>query len=383
MSKVPAITAGVAEDGVAVEPARFEATDSRGGAVLRFSGRLDASAAAGLWTDVLRAARQAKDRALVLDLAALTVCDTAGATLLLEAERSHGGAATIRGAEARVAAVIALVRPVSGPPAPRPPGPVPSWREVILAGIGACTEGLAYLGEVAVASFRLPLRRRMFRFGDLLRIADQAGVQAIPLVLLLGVLIGLILAFQSLVPMRRFGADIYVANLVALGLLRELGPLLTAVVLSGRSGSSFAAEIGTMKVNQELDAMATMGIDAMTMLVLPRLLAATLIMPVLTVIMELAGLLGMTLVLAASGIPPVAVANQVAYAVGPPDFYGGLFKAALFGAAVAAIGCRAGLGTGVGPRAVGLSATSAVVGGIVAAIAIDGLLAVIFYRLGL
>ena len=201
--------------------------------------------------------------------------------------------------------------------------------------------------------------------------------------LLLGLLIGLILAFQSLVPMRRFGADIYVANLVALGLLRELGPLLAAVVLSGRSGSAFAAEIGTMKVNQELDALATMGIDAMTMLVLPRLLAATMMMPVLTVMMDVAGLLGMTLVLAASGIPAVTVANQVAQAVVPLDLYGGLFKAALFGAAVAAIGCRAGLGTGVGPRAVGLSATSAVVGGIVPTVALDGLLAVLSYRLGL
>ncbi len=368
--------------GAAGEPARFEAAGSGGDAMLRFSGHLDADAAASLWTAVLRAARAAKGRGLVLDLAGLTVCDTAGATMLLEAERAHGGTATIRGAVPRVAAVIALVRPVSMPPAPRPPGPSPGWREVIVSGLGLCTEGIAFLGEAVVASFRLPMRRRMFRFSDLLRIADQAGVQAIPLVLLLGVLIGLILAFQSLVPMRRFGADIYVANLVALGLLRELGPLLTAVVLSGRSGSSFAAEIGTMKVNQELDAMATMGVDAMTMLVLPRLLAAILIMPVLTVIMELAGLLGMTLVLTGAGIPPVVVLNQVAYAVVPRDLYGGLFKAALFGAAVAAIGCRAGLGTGVGPRAVGLSATSAVVGGIVASIAIDGLLAVVFYRLG-
>ena len=169
----------------------------------------------------------------------------------------------------------------------------------------------------------------------------------------------------------------------SLRLLRELGPLLAALVLSGRSGSAFAAEIGTMKVNQELDALATMGIDAMTMLVLPRLLAATMMMPVLTVMMDVAGLLGMTLVLAASGIPPVTVANQVAQAVVPLDLYGGLFKAALFGAAVAAIGCRAGLGTGVGPRAVGLSATSAVVGGIVPTVALDGLLAVLSYRLGL
>jgi phospholipid/cholesterol/gamma-HCH transport system permease protein len=362
---------------------RLDSLDSGGTMILRFSGALDVQAVARLWTEVMRTARQARGRPLLLDLAGVSLCDTAGATLLLQAERSHEGPTELHGADAHVAAVIALVRPAIEPPAPQPSGPVPTWRDVILGGLSLCTGGIAYLGELAEAVVHLPARLRMFRFGDLVRTADAAGVQAIPLVLLLGTLIGLILSFQSLVPMRRFGADIYVANLVALGLLRELGPLLTAVVLAGRSGSAFAAEIGTMKVNQELDALTTMGIDAMTMLVLPRLLAAMLVMPVLTVVMELAGLLGMTLVLTAAGIPPVTIAGQVAYAVVPADFYGGLFKAALFGIAVAAIGCRAGLATGVGPRAVGLSATSAVVGGIVAAIALDGVMAILYFRLGM
>jgi len=367
----------------AATEARIDSSDSGGTALLRFFGVLDLTASARLWTDVMRAVRQARGRPLLLDLAAVTQCDTAGATLLLHAERAHEGPTKIDGADTQVAAVIALVRPVTVPPLPPPPGRAVSWREVIVAALAVCTGGISYIGEVAVASARLPSRLRMFRATDMVRAADAAGVQAIPLVLLLGTLIGLILAFQSLVPMRRFGADIYVANLVALGLLRELGPLLTAVVLAGRSGSAFAAEIGTMKVNQELDALATMGVDAMTMLVLPRLIAAMLVMPVLTVIMELAGLLGMTLVLTAAGIPPVTIVGQVAHAVVPADFYGGLAKATLFGAAVAGIGCRAGLATGVGPRAVGLAATSAVVGGIVAAIALDGVTAVLFYRLGL
>ena len=122
----------------------------------------------------------------------------------------------------------------------------------------------------------------MLRWSDLLRYIDQAGVRSLPLVLMLGYLIGLILAFQSAVPMRRFGADIFVANLVALSLVRELGPLLAAVILAGRTGSAFAAEIGTMKVNEEVDALITMGLDPMTMLVLPRIIAAMLVMPVLT-----------------------------------------------------------------------------------------------------
>jgi phospholipid/cholesterol/gamma-HCH transport system permease protein len=254
---------------------------------------------------------------------------------------------------------------------------------VILGGFASVGEAIAYLGEALTALVLLPRRRRQFRTVDFLGTADQAGVRAVPLVLLLGLLIGLILAFQSLVPMRRFGADLYVANLVAISLLRELGPLLASVVLAGRSGSAFAAEIGTMKVNQEIDALVTMGVDPMTTLVLPRLLAAMLVMPVLTVLLELAGLIGMSVVLVGAGIPLVTIGHQVSYWVRPQDFYGGIAKAVVFGAVVAAIGCREGLAAGNGPRAVGIAATAAVVGGIVSTIGLDGLFAVLFYRLRL
>ena len=151
----------------------------------------------------------------------------------------------------------------------------------------------------------------MLRMPDLLRYIDQAGVRSLPLVLLLGYLIGLILAFQSAVPMRRFGADIFVANLVAISLVRELGPLLAAVILAGRTGSAFAAEIGTMKVNEEVDALMTMGLDPMTMLVLPRIFAAMLVMPVMTLALDIAGMLGMATVMLGFGFPLVTIARQV------------------------------------------------------------------------
>ena len=230
---------------------------------------------------------------------------------------------------------------------------------------------------------RLPRRRRMLRIGDLLRQADQAGVRALPLVMLLGFLMGMILAFQSAIPMRRFGADLFVANLVTISLVRELGPLLSAVILAGRTGSAFAAEIGTMKVNQEVDALVTMGLDPMTMLVLPRLIAVMLVLPALALVLDIAGLAGMTTVMHGFGFPLVTIMHQVQGAAEASDLLGGLFKAVCFGAAIAAIGCRAGLSTGHGPRAVGLSATAAVVGGIVSTIALDGMLALIFYRLDL
>jgi phospholipid/cholesterol/gamma-HCH transport system permease protein len=164
--------------------------------------------------------------------------------------------------------------------------------------------------------------------------------------------------------------------------MRELGPLLAAVILAGRTGSAFAAEIGTMKVNQEIDALVTLDLDPMTYLVLPRMAAALLVMPALTVVLELAGLVGMSVVLMSAGIPLVAISRQVTSWVGPGDAIGGLLKAMVFGMVVAGIGCASGLSTGVGPRAVGQSATAAVVGGIVATILLDGVLAVVFYRLG-
>ena len=201
--------------------------------------------------------------------------------------------------------------------------------------------------------------------------------------MLLGYLMGLILAFQSAVPLRRFGADLYVANLVAISLLRELGPLLSSIILAGRTGSAFAAELGSMKVNQEIDALTTMSLDPVTMLVLPRLIAAALVMPALILVLDIAGLLGMATVMNAFGYPLIAIAHQVQSAATASDMFGGLFKGLCFGSAVAIIGCRAGLGTGVGPRAVGQAATAAVVGGIVATILLDGLFALIFYRLNL
>jgi len=371
-------------------PARVKIERTGKGTTLSFVGVLDVVGTTPLWNRVQHAASNVASNAaastisaLTIDLSGVTSCDTAGAAMLLQAERSHPGPVTFRGAAEAVDTMLSRIRRAALLPQPSPPAPPPGWHAVLQDTLDAAADGFVTLGEVVTAVIRLPKRARMFRLNDLLRAADEAGVQAIPLVALLGILIGLILAFQSLVPMRRFGADIYVANLVALGLVRELGPLLTAVLLAGRSGSAFASEIGTMKVNEELDALSTMGVDRITMLVLPRLLAAVLVMPVLTALMELSGLLGMTLVLTGSGIAPVTVMHQVALAVMPFDVLGGLLKAVLFGAVVALIGCRAGLVTGVGPRAVGRSATTAVVSGILATIALDGLLALLFYRFGI
>jgi phospholipid/cholesterol/gamma-HCH transport system permease protein len=366
---------------MAEPPAEMTVADQEAEVVLAFSGRLDADGTAILWEPAMRSAATARGRPMVFDLSHVSSFDMAGAALLLAVESRQGSEATIFGVTPQVEGLFDRARKAA-PTRTKVVLPPPlTFRQMAQAGLRAAASGIAFLGEAAVATIRLPVRRRMLRSDDLLRYADQAGVRSLPLILLLGFLIGLILAFQSAVPMRRFGADLYVANLVSISLLRELGPLLAAVILAGRTGSAFAAEIGTMKVNEEIDALVTMGLDPMTMLVLPRLIAVMLVMPVMTLVLDIAGLIGMTTVMVAFGFPFVTIANQVSHAAKVSDLVQGLAKAACFGAVVGAIGCREGLRTGVGPRAVGLSATGAVVGGIVATIVLDGLIAVLLYRL--
>ena len=326
---------------------------------------------------MLRAAAAARGAALVLDVSQASA-GTAGAALLAAAMARHGNARIVGASPALHALVSQAIAP-GPPPARRRPW---TFSGIGRAGVRQFGSLSSFLGESVVAAFSIPWHRRQIRGGDLVRLADQAGVRAVPLVVLLGYLMGLILAFQSSIPLRRFGADLFVVNLVGLSLLRELGPLLAAVILAGRTGSAFAAELGTMKVNEEIAALQTLGISPMRMLVLPRLVAAVLVMPVLTLVLEVAGLCGMLTVMMAFGFPPAAVATQLGRAVHAHDLWGGLFKAVCFGAAVAGIGCRAGLATGFGPRAVGQAATAAVVGGIVATILLDGLFAILFYRVG-
>jgi phospholipid/cholesterol/gamma-HCH transport system permease protein len=368
-------------------PAGPVVIEGEGTVTIAFRGALDTASTGPLWRPTLRAAAAAGGRTLVLDLAALTHCDTTGAALLLAAEGARGGPTRIEGASAAIEALLARVRAATAPEAAvagRPADVEPALsRTMSTRLLGGLIEGFAFVGEALLALLGLRAHRRMIRLADLARFADQAGVQGLPLALLLGALLGLILAFQSAIPMRRFGADIFVADLVSIALLRELGPLIAAVILAGRTGSAEAAEIGTMKVNEELDAMVVMGLHPMTLLVLPRVATAMLAMPALVIALDLAGLVGMTAVMGTFGYPPALVLSRVIFAVRPGDLIGGIFRGIWFGALVAAIGCRAGLATGVGPRAVGIAATRAVVGGIVGTIVLDGVFAVLTYRLGL
>ena len=348
-------------------------------------GTLTARQLGSLWGKAMHASAAAAGAGLVIDLSQVSKLDSSGAALILAMERRHGGTVEITGADAPAQALLAQLRavklpveaPVNAPRAKPKSGALlagfrQSWRTRI-----------GFFGETLLALYALPANLRLLRRSDFGVIAERAGAQAVLLVLALGYLIGMILAFQSAVPMRQFGADLYVADLVTIALCRELGPLLVAVILAGRTGSAYAAELGTMRVNDEISALVTMGVNPAIMLVLPRIAAAMLVMPALTVVMDAAGLAGMGSVLMAFGYPFAAIKAHIAIASAPADFVQGLVKGVVFAAAVAFIGCRAGLTASGGPRAVGQAATAAVVGGIVATVGLDGLFSIILYRLHL
>ena len=213
-------------------------------------------------------------------------------------------------------------------------------------------------------------------WGDVLDIATEAGANAVPIVLLIGFLMGVIIAFEIGLVAQNFGAVIFVVDGVGIAMLRELGALMTAIVFAGRTGAAFAAQIGTQKVNEEVNAISTFGLDPIHFLVLPRLIASMLVMPLLTVLADIVGIFGGALVMATFDIGFRQFHNQLLGAVTAGDFVLGIVKAAVFGLTIAAVGCHRGLATGAGAVSVGLSATSAVVTSIVLIVVIDGLFAV-------
>ena len=242
-----------------------------------------------------------------------------------------------------------------------------------------CRSSLEFLGETTVEALSLVFHPGRFRFGDAALAFQRAAFDGLAISSGIGFLLGLILAFESAAALKTFGVETYVANLLAIAIFRELGPLVTAIILAGRSGSAFAAEIGTMKVDEELDALTTMGLPPVRFLVMPRVVAATLAMPVLTIFSELAAMIGGAIVLKLMDIPASVYWAGVADTTTVFMILFGLAKGMLFGALVGLIGCSSGMRTKSTADGVGVSATAAVVGGIVAIAVTDGLLAVLCY----
>src|SRR5262249_7749394 len=248
---------------------------------------------------------------------------------------------------------------------------------------GHAVKGIAFLGEGVLALVTLLRGRARFRISDLFLVIQDCGPRALGIVSLISFLIGLILGFVGAVQLQQFGASIFVANLVAIAMTREIGCIMTAIVMAGRTGAAFAAQLGTMTTNQEIDALSTMGISPMEFLVLPRMLALIGMMPLLTVYSDLVGILGGAVVgVGMLGLGPIQYLEQTRDAVRVSDLLIGVAKSGVFGVVVALAGCMRGMQSGRSASAVGLAATSAVVTSIVWLIVLDGMFAVILNVLG-
>jgi phospholipid/cholesterol/gamma-HCH transport system permease protein len=238
-----------------------------------------------------------------------------------------------------------------------------------------------FIGEVTVELMSSLFRPRRMHWKEVFRVFEVAGVNALPVVSLLTFLVGMVIAFESAQPLKELGAQVYVATLLGLTMSRELGPVMAAIMLAGRSGSAFAAELGTMKVNEELNALETMGLSPVQFLVIQRVLAGILLTPVLTIYAMYAGLLGGIPVLLGLGFPLRMVLQQIQTSLHFGDLAEGLSKSVVFGGIVAAVSCLRGIQTGEGPRAVGDSTTRSVVSSILLIIFADAIFAAITYVL--
>ena len=354
-----------------------------GEAAIVLEGRITAYTAAPVWRRATATLTQRSGVPITVDASHLEYIDDVGVALLFDLarrQRSRGADVRIRGLAPRFASLIEAYDPEDLAQAPKGMRRIGAFEH-----LGRATaDQMAYAGRIAgfvgqcAAAFAQGLwRRGAIRWSEALDVATEAGASAVPIVLLVGFLIGLIIAFEIGRVAQQFGAVIFVVNGVGVAMLRELGPLMTAIVFAGRTGAAFAAQIGTQKVNEEVNAISTFGLDPVHFLVLPRLIAAALVMPLLVVMADIVGLFGGALVMATFDVGFLQFYNQLLGAVDATDFLIGLLKAATFGLTIAAIGCQRGLATGAGATSVGLSATSAVVSSIVMIVVIDGIFTVL------
>jgi len=254
---------------------------------------------------------------------------------------------------------------------------------VAMAAASGAREMLTFVGEATLALARAAVGRARFRRVDLMLNIQEAGASALGIVSLISFLIGLILAFVGAIQLRQFGAQIYIADLVAIGMAREMGAMMAAIIMAGRTGAAYAAQLGTMRVNEEIDALSTMGISPFEFLVVPRMLGLILMMPLLTIYANLVGIAGGAVV----GVGMLKVGlipywNHTWNAATLADFSAGLIKSVVFGVLIAIAGCLRGMQSGRSSAAVGLAATSAVVTGIVFIIVSDAILTVVYDAIG-
>ncbi len=327
---------------------------------------------------------------LVIDGAGLTALDTAGAWLLHRTAARHGargGSVRLQGFRAEFAALLQLLATRGVPLHPALP-PVSPWLERVGRRAAAALTGLwdylAFVGESTLALVAALRHPRRLRWRPILRNVQLAGVDALPITGLLSFLMGIVIAYQGADQLQRFGANIFVVDLVALSMLRELSPLLTAIIIAGRSGSAYTAQIGTMKVTEEIDALRTIGVSAQELLVIPKVIALVIVMPLLTVYTDVTGVLGgMVMAKLKLGVGFDAFVDRLDEAIQLSSYWTGLAKAPVFALIVALVGCHRGFQVRGSADSVGAQTTTSVVQAIFLVIVTDALFSIVFLWLDL
>jgi phospholipid/cholesterol/gamma-HCH transport system permease protein len=326
----------------------------------------------------------------VVDGSGITVLDTSGAWLLHRtvAERAaRGRAVRLQGLRGEFAALLQLLAtrdlPLETPLARAPPWLERVGRHAVAAVAG--TRGyLAFVGESALALLATLRHPGRLRWRPILHNVQTAGVDALPITGLLSFLMGIVIAYQGADQLQRFGANIFVVDLVALAMLRELSPLLTAIIIAGRSGSAYTAQIGTMKVTEEIDALRTIGVGAQDLLVLPKVLALIIVMPLLTVYTDVTGVLGgMVMANLKLGVGFDVFVDRLDEAIQMSSYWTGLAKAPMFALIIALVGCYRGFQVGGSADSVGAQTTLSVVQSIFLVIVTDALFSIVFLWLDL
>ncbi len=363
--------------------------DPAGGAVVVLAGILDVRTVGAARRELVARLHGPGLAPLSVDAASIARADVSGMEILWELAHGRivpGLPATVSGLRPELEAILAAYPTPAEVEAATASETGPAGVRAVGAGAVALASDLreivGFVGALASGIAAAVRRPRTMRWAEVGRAFETAGVDAFPIVSFVGLLVGLIIGFEAAQPLKALGAELFVANTIGLIVLRELGPLMTAIVFAARSGPALAAELGTMKVNEELDALTTMGLDPIRFLVVQRVVAGTLLTPILTVYSMALGVLGGILVMMLLGFPLAVTWDQLQGAVGMHDVLVGASKGFLFGLLVSSLACLRGLQTKLGPTAVGESATRAVVSAILAVFVADGLLAVLTFVLG-
>ena len=364
-------------------------------AQVTLSGAVNVYSLGKVWTDVRQ--KQAiwlgqgsgKDQKLTFNATNVSSLDSSALAFLIdlqEAQQKAGGQFEIQGLDPKYQPLLQEFDPIGN----LFPVPIAKPKKGLIVSTGMAAQNLlddargliTFAGHLASDLVWSIRNIKQVRWGDFVNAAVEAGIAALPIVGLVAFLIGVILSFQAAIGMQQFGAVSFVGPLAALGIVREMGPLITAILLAGRSSAAFAAEIGTMTVNSEVDALVTGGLSPVRFLVVPRVLAGILVMPILTLYADIVSIFASMLTMQIYGIPFINFWNGMLQTVNFGDIASGLIKATLFGVVVSAVGCLRGMQTGTGAAAVGISATRAVVSSIVMIVLVDGVFAFISYKTG-